>query len=272
MMLSFLRLNYLIVFLFGMIFGTSLVFSYDMHGDVQDQAVQTNLAAMAAFQVHYTNFMYYTINIDTPGFLEQGVYNTRRADGHVKYVPFYRFRPGPPIQTNRPLDFYLDAAGRGFYVVKLPGGALAFTRDGRFRLDSNRRLVTLTGYYPVLGEEGEIYFPEGAEQDISISRAGMLYIAGQEVARLRIAVFQSFKEMQTLQTVNGSFFTLTRALETLDGHDHYKVEQGWLEQNNVLKAINGDIMMARNGWEMNQKTATLINKTLGTAAGLAAPN
>ena len=250
---------------------TKITWSYDMHGDVQDKAVQTNMYAMAAFQVHYTNFMFYTLNVDTPGFLEQGVYNTRRENGKVEFVPFTRWRPGPPVQTSRSLDFYLDAAGRGFFVVRLPGGALAFTRDGRFRVDSKRRLVTLTGFYPVLGEEGEIYFPEGSDKEISVSRAGMLYMGGQEVARLRIAVFRSFKEMQTLETINGSFWTLTAPLETLDGHEHYKVEQGWLEQNNVLKAINGDIMMAKNGWEMNEKTATLINKTLSTAAGLAAP-
>ena len=250
----------------------TVVFSYNMHEDVQDKAIQTNLHALAAFQVHYTNYMFYTINVSTPGFIEEGVYNTRRVEGAVENEPFFRWRAGPPVETGRHLDFYLDAASRGFYVIQMPG-TLAFTRDGRFQLDSRRRLVTLSGHYPVLGVDGEIYFPEsgGDIQAISISRAGLLYWNDQEVARLRIAVFKSFREMQSLETLNGSFFVLTRPLETMEGPEHYKIKQGWLEQNNVLKAITGDILMAKNAYDVNAKTAHLINRVLSSAASLASP-
>ncbi len=250
---------------------TKITWSYDMHGDVQDKAVQTNMYAMAAFQVHYTNFMFYTINVGTPGFIEQGVYNTRRLKGNIEYVDFKRFRAGPPVQTGRPLDFYLDASSRGFYVVKMPG-TLAYTRDGRFQLDSGGRLVTMSGQYPVLGQEGEIFFPEDASaNDVSVSRAGLLYLGDQEVDRLRIAVFKSFKEMQTMDAINGSFFLLTRPIEIVEGPEHYQVKQGWLEENNVLKAITGDILMAKNAYDANAKTAHLINRVLGSAASLASP-
>ena len=260
------------IFIVIIVFGVQIItWGYDMHGEIQDKAVQTNLHALAAFQVHYTNFMFYTINVGTPGFIEEGVYNTRRKDGNVEYVPFMRWRAGPPVETGRPLDFYLDAASRGFYVIKMPG-TLAFTRDGRFQLDSRGRLVTMSGQYPVLGQEGEIFFPEGASvNDISISRAGLLYLGNQEIDRLRIAVFKSFKEMQTMDTLNGSFFVLTRPIQTIEGPEHYKIKQGWLEENNILKAITGDILMAKNAYDANAKTAHLINRVLGSAASLASP-
>ena len=45
----------------------------------------------------------------------------------------------------------------------------------------------------------------------------------------------------------------------------------YLEENNVLKAITGDILVAKNGYDAATKTAHLINKSLSTAAGLGAP-
>ena len=172
------------------------------------------------------------------------------------------------IETNKELDFYIDANSRGFFVIQLPN-AIAFTRDGRFMLDSKRRLVTLSGLYPVLGEEGEIILPEG--EDILVSRSGLLYVDGQPVTRMKIAVFRSFKEMQTLESLNGAVWVLTQDLETLEGPEHYAVVQGFLEQNNVLKAITGDILMAKNGYDAATKTAHLINRSLSTAAGLSSP-
>jgi flagellar basal body rod protein FlgG len=240
-------------------------------GDVEEQGVATSLEAMRMFQVHYTNFMFYTINVGTPGFIETGVYNSRKKtdDGYnLDYLPFYRWRAGPMVETNKELDFYIDANSRGFFVVQLPG-TMAFTRDGRFILDSQRRLVTLSGNYPVLGEEGEIVFPEG--EDILVSRSGLIYVDGQPVTRMKIAVFKTFAAMQSFESLNGTFFILTQDVPVEEGYEHYAVIQGALEQNNVLKGITGDILMAKNAYDANVKTAHLINRALNTAAGLTNP-
>lgn len=250
---------------------TGFTFGYDLHEEVQDRAVRTNMHAMATFEVQNLNFVFYTLNVGTPGFMETGVYNTRRKNGKVEFVPFYRWRAGPPVETGRYLDFYLDAASRGFFVIQLPG-ALGFTRDGRFRIDSRNRLVTLSGSYPVIGSQGQIYFPEDTQvQDISVSRAGLIYLNNQEVDRFRVAVFKSFKDMQTMESLNGSFFVLTKPIETLEGPEYYKILQGWLEQNNVLKAITGDGRMASMGFDANAKTAHLLNRVLSNSASLASP-
>lgn len=149
---------------------------------------------------------------------------------------------------------------------------IAFTRDGRFTLDSKNRLVTLAGMYPVMGDSGEITFPAGVDKrDITVSRAGMLYAAGQPVARFRIAVFKSFTEMQSMDTLNGSVFVMTRDMELLEGEEHYSITQGHLEQNNVLKGITGDILFAKNSYDVNVKSAQLLNRITGTAASLMSP-
>ena len=250
---------------------TSSINGYIHFDEVQERGVLTSLEGMRTFQVHYTNWLFYTINLSTPGFIETGVYNTRkkREEGYeIDYIPFYRWRAGPMVETNKELDFYIDANSRGFFVIQLPN-AIAFTRDGRFLLDSQRRLVTMSGMYPVLGEDGEIILPEG--EDILVSRSGLLYVDGQPVTRMKIAVFKSFKDMQSLESLNGAVWVLTQDLETLEGTEHYAVVQGALEQNNVLKAITGDIKVAKNGYEAATKVAHLINRSLSTAAGLSSP-
>lgn len=193
------------------------LYAYVHFNEVAEDGVLTSLEGMRTFQVHYTNWLFYTMNVGTPGFIETGVYNTREKIGdtyEVDYVPFYRWRAGPMIETNRELDFYIDANSRGFFVVQLPN-SIAFTRDGRFRIDSRRRLVTVSGMYPVLGEEGEIIMPDG--EDILVSRSGLIYVDGQPVTRMKIAVFKSFQDMQSLETLNGAYWVLTKDLETLDG-------------------------------------------------------
>ena len=77
--------------------------------------------------------------------------------------------------------------------------------------------------------------------------------------------------MQTLDDLNGSFFIMTKPIEIVEGAENYVIIQGALEQNNVLKAITGDIKIAKNGYESSLKIAQLINRALSTAAGLAAP-
>tara|TARA_B100000131_G_C17985223_1_gene560262 strand:+ start:92 stop:913 length:822 start_codon:yes stop_codon:yes gene_type:complete len=250
---------------------TSSIYGYTDFGEVQDEGVLTTLEAMRMFQVHYTNFMFYTINVGTPGFIETGVYNSRKKtqDGYnLDYLPFFRWRAGPMVETNKELDFYIDANSRGFFVVQLPG-TIAFTRDGRFILDSQRRLVTLSGNYPVLGEEGQIVLPEG--EDILVSRSGLIYVDGQPVSSMKIVVFKTFSAMQSFESLNGSFFILTKDVPVEEGPEHYAVVQGALEQNNVLKGITGDILMAKNAYDANVKTAHLINRALNTAAGLSSP-
>lgn len=257
--------------LFSLFVLTGTVQAFENFEEIQDSGVLNNVYAMRAFQVHYTNFMFYTMNVQTPGFIEEGVYNSRRADSKkVDNVMFYRWRAGPIMETGRELDFYIDARSRGFFVVKMQS-TFAYTRDGRFQIDSRGRLVTLAGQYPVMGDSGEIIIPEGY-QSITCSRSGTLYVDGQRLAQLKTAVFKSFKDMRTMDTLNGNYFVLTRELELLEGPEHYAIVQGSLEQNNVLKGITGDILMAKNSYDVNAKSAHLINKTIGTAASLISPS
>lgn len=253
----------------GVLLFSQVSFGTEYFDEINDIGVMQNMYGLRTFQVQFLNFVFYTTNLHTPGFIEEGVYNTRRVDGQIDYVPFYRWRAGPIVQTDRPLDFYIDAASRGFFVVKIPS-TFAYTRDGRFFLDSKRRLVTLSGTYPVMGMNGEIIFPE-EYSSVTVSRSGMIYVDGQPLDRLKVAVFRSFKEMQTMDTLNGAFFVMTEEIPILEGPEHYAVIQGHLEENNVLKAITGDMLVAKNAYDVNGKAVHLLNRAIGNASSLINP-
>ncbi|MCL4720951.1 MAG: flagellar basal-body rod protein FlgG [Gammaproteobacteria bacterium] len=54
------------------------------------------------------------------------------------------YTQGSALQTGNALDVLIQ--GRGFFQVLQPDGNLAYTRDGAFRVDSEGRLVTASGY------------------------------------------------------------------------------------------------------------------------------
>ena len=50
---------------------------------------------------------------------------------------------GSLINTDKELD--MAVRGEGFFVINLPDGRTAYTRDGSFELNSSGDLVTLDG-------------------------------------------------------------------------------------------------------------------------------
>ena len=48
------------------------------------------------------------------------------------------------ISTGNPLDLMIE--GDGFFQVRLPDGSIEYTRDGAFKMDADRNVVTAMGY------------------------------------------------------------------------------------------------------------------------------
>lgn len=54
------------------------------------------------------------------------------------------FNQGTTVNTGNPFDVMIS--GRGFFQIRLPDGTEAYTRDGSFKIDSEGRMVTASGY------------------------------------------------------------------------------------------------------------------------------
>jgi flagellar basal-body rod protein FlgG len=76
---------------------------------------------------------------------------------------------GTFVESDSPL--HLAIQGKGFFAVTMPDKTKAYTRDGTFKLDANRQIVTAKGY-PLLWS-GQI--PATAEK-INIDEAGQVTV------------------------------------------------------------------------------------------------
>ena len=99
-------------------------------------------------------------------------------------VTQFSLQQGELRSTNNELDFAIQ--GEGFFQIQRPNGQNGYTRDGQFRLNPERVLVTRQGF-PLLGEGGPITLrPEGGR--ISINAEGSV-IQGQQIVG-KVAVYQ----------------------------------------------------------------------------------
>lgn len=138
---------------------------------------------------------------------------------------FYSQLQGALIKTDRPLDLAL--ASDGYFVVQGEWGE-GYTRDGRFRLDVDGRLLTVAGNYPVLGESGPIIVTPGSQ--VEFSQNGEVMIDGVKADRVR--VIRPEKGVK-LESLNGSIFRKSDAGASLIEDDMPRLIQGYVEASNV---------------------------------------
>ncbi|MBW2632003.1 MAG: flagellar basal-body rod protein FlgF [Deltaproteobacteria bacterium] len=190
------------------------------------------LASVAIGQIARLNCATNNIaNVNTPGFkagllhfLEGNV-----AGGISEGNPMQRpatavdYSPGSIRKTGNVLDLAIN--GEGFFAVQRKDG-VAYTRDGRFTLNENGKLVTLDGDY-VLGRGGKIVI-EG--NDIQISEEGMISVDGNEVDALKIV---SFREPSALVKLSAGFYHNPDSLAGAEEEGNARVQSGYFELSNV---------------------------------------
>ena len=138
---------------------------------------------------------------------------------------FYSNLQGGLIKTGGKLDLAL--ASDGYFVVAGPWGE-GYTRDGRFRLDKDGKVLTVAGNYPVLGRSGPLVVTPGG--DVEFTQSGELKVDGVLVDSIRVVK----PEQQTqFEPVTGSLFKKTDNLSALQEISTPRVIQGYVESSNV---------------------------------------
>ncbi len=178
---------------------------------------------------------------------------------------------GPLQTTENPTDVGIQ--GEGYFRVTLPDGTTGYTRDGAFKLDSQRRLVTTDGYLLADG----ITFSENSPVD-SIVIAGDGQVsetpAGgtqQNVGQITLA---RFVNPAGLTAIGKNLFIVSEAsgdpIEGNPGTDGAgTLTQGTLEMSNVQiveEMVN--MIVSQRAYESNSKAITTSDSMLEIANGL----
>ncbi len=136
---------------------------------------------------------------------------------------YRRTQDGPLEQTGNPLDVAIH--GKGYFVVQTKDGE-QYTRNGNFRLDNNRQLVTQTGL-PVLSTAGAPIFFAPEDTTITISGDGSISTENGTLGKIRVVTFKNEQDMQ--RHAEGLYTTQQTPQEKQDA----QLAQGTLEGSNV---------------------------------------
>ncbi len=169
--------------------------------------------------------------------------------------------------TDNPFDFAIE--GEGFFQIQLPGGEMAYTRDGTFtRAADTGTLVTHAGYIV----QPEISVPPEAVQ-LTVSTTGqvtaVLGNTGEtvELGQLELA---RFANPSGLESLGGNNYRATPASgEPMTGvpmEDGFgQVVQGSLEASNVeIVQEMVDMIAAQRAYEVNSKAIKTAEEMIQT--------
>lgn len=187
----------------------------------------------------------------------------------VKVAATHRvFTQGPLQTTDNPSDIGIQ--GDGFFQVQLPDGTTAYTRDGSFKLDSDRRLVTSDGYLLI----PNITLDENAPiSSLVISSDGRVSDtpAGGEQTEIGQITLVRFVNPEGLYAYGRNFFLETAAsgapIESEPGQDGAGVlAQNTLEMSGVQiveEMVN--MIVSQRAYESNSKAVTTSDSMLEIA-------
>lgn len=178
------------------------------------------------------------------------------------------FTQGPLQTTDNPSDIGIQ--GEGFFQVQLPDGTTAYTRDGSFKLDSTRRLVTSDGFLLM----PNITLDENATLDsLVISSDGIVSDTPNggtqtEIGNITLA---RFINPAGLQAYGKNLFLETEAsgapIESTPGQDGAGVlTQNTIEMSGVQvveEMVN--MIVAQRAYESNSKAITTSDSMLEIA-------
>lgn len=157
-------------------------------------------------------------------------------------------------ETNRNLDFAIN--GEGFFTVVDDNNNKYYTRDGRFKIDSDGTLRTIEGYKVLgLNENNDEVEINVKDSDFKLSSDGSFDSSN---GKMRFLI-SSFNE-QDLQKSSSNLYTSSSQPNIADSD----IKQGFLEKSNVdaIEVITNMITIMRN-YESSQKVIQQMDETLG---------
>lgn len=216
-----------------------------------------------AFKDHYLKTVQYIVNLQTPGYMRTSINNVREYNQtlgqyEVNSIMSFKWLEGVMVETGRPLDFAINGQNRAFFTIQLLD-RIGYIRDGRFHIDGNNRIVTLSGDFPVINANGGYIYVTDPNGDFSSSRSGGIYNNNSYIGHIKITVFNSISDMdEYLVQASPTIFTLTNDIDTMEGYENYSIVEGYIQQSNTFKS--NDSALYKNFYQANNGT---LERVLG---------
>ena len=180
------------------------------------------------------------------------------------------FTQGNLQTTGNPTDIAIE--GEGFFRIEMPDGTIAYTRDGSFKLDSTRRMVTTDGY-PLADN---ITLEQDATSDsITIAQTGAVSdVVNGHTNQVGQNTLARFVNQAGLRAIGHNWVMESEAsgppLEGNPGDDGAgRLQQSVLEMSNVQvveEMVN--MIVAQRAYESDAKAITTSDSMLEIANGL----
>ncbi len=153
------------------------------------------------------------------------------------------YKQGQLNRTDKLLDVALD--GHGFFVVNTPEGEF-LTRDGRFKMAADHRLVTHEGY-PIQGFNGDIKIPDA---QITINEFGEFVYNGEIADKLLIKNYSNEGDLKKI----AGYYKLRDNPTGKEIPFEGQVKQGFVEESNsdIIKEMI-HLMSLQHNYEASQK-------------------
>lgn len=155
---------------------------------------------------------------------------------------------GAKRATDNPLDMAIS--GEGYFTVETEEG-LRYTRNGRFRLDEEGTLVTITGD-PVLDADQRPILLNPGDGAVQIAPDGTISTDQGEIGTLGIVTFEN---LQAVKGVGGGLYESDQAPILAEDAT---VRQGMIEGSNVEPILEMTKMI--NVLRAYQSTQDLVQK------------
>ncbi len=181
------------------------------------------------------------------------------------------FTQGPLQTTENQLDMAIS--GDGFFRITMPDGTTAYTRDGAFKLDANRRVVTSDGYQLADGITIDESAPYSSIVISSDGRVSYTPSGGTQTEGGQITIAR-FVNPEGLTSIGKNLFVVSEAsgdpIESNPGTDGAgEIVQGTLEMSGVQiveEMVN--MIVAQRAYESNSKAIITSDSMLEVANGL----
>ena len=210
------------------------------------------------------------VNAETPGFKSSDVtvrsfpleleaaQNKLNSQKPTIDGTFYNHIQGSLIRTGKNTDLVIGTPG--FFVLSCPWGE-GYTRDGRFSIDKEGRIVSTAGNFPLLGTNGPITVNSSGQ--IQITETGQIIVDSVPIEKIRVV---DFDEKQSLESVNGVIFRDSGKNISIKEIESPKIGQGYIEASNA-KVIDQmmDLIYLNRLYNLDAKIISMRDASMAKA-------